>query len=322
MTPKLKIGLALGSGSARGMAHIGVIRAMEQLGVKPDIICGSSVGSLIGAAYTIGKMDELGSWISELSTGDILRYMDIRLAAGGGFAHGQKLMDHLRETMGEHQIESLPLQFAAVATDLHSGREIWLKEGSIWDAVRASIALPGILTPVAYRHHWLVDGGLVNPVPVSVCRAMGADIIIAVNLNGDLVGRHTVAQKSVHENTVSPLQSPSESSEDTETPEQAEANFLSQLSNSIKDKTQPLLDQWRKPSDTLPGIFDVIAGSINIMQDRITRSRLAGEPADILISPRLAHIGLLEFERANDAIEEGGNAVRRQIDQLRELITE
>lgn len=316
--PRPIIGLALGSGSARGLAHMGILDELDKLGVQPDIICGSSVGSLVGAASVLGKTSELIDWVKELSTGDILHYMDIRLAAGGGFAHGQKLMSHLSESFGNPSIEELKPRFAAVATDLGSGREIWLQEGPIWDAVRASIALPGMLTPVAHEQHWLVDGGLVNPVPVSVCRALGAEVILAVNLNGSLLGRRIPAVE---------LQSPNQNSDDANSrhgsAEQAEADFLARVSSSIKERAQPLLEQWLNRDDSgsnnIPGIFDVIAGSINIMQDRITRSRLAGEPADIVFSPRLAGVGLLEFERADECITEGRACVQRHRKEIQDV---
>jgi NTE family protein len=299
-----KIGLALGSGSARGMAHLGVIDQLRELGIEPDIICGSSVGALIGAVSLLGKGDEFARWITALSAGDILHYMDIRLATTGGFAHGGKLMQYLRESLGETRIEELDKRFAAVATDLKSGREIWLQSGSIWDAVRASIALPGIMTPVLSDGIWLVDGGLVNPVPVSVCRAMGADIIIAVNLNGDLVGRHLQAgsrKRAASAPEQMPVDNPQE-------------GLLDRWTNNIREKAQPLLQQWLGSDQSTPGVFDVMASSINIMQDRITRSRLAGEPADYLLNPCLGHIGLLEFNRAPEAIREGRQCVERHFE--------
>jgi NTE family protein len=306
-----KIGLAIGSGSARGMAHLGVIERLGEIGVKADIICGSSIGALAGAIHLLGKTDTFTDWISELSTGDMLRYMDISFGASGGFAHGGKLFDYLRDTMGQINIEELSCPYAAVATDLKTGKEIWLREGSIWDAIRASIALPGIMTPVPYGRHWLVDGGLVNPVPVSVCRAMGADFTIAINLNGDLLGRH-------FDPVEVPLARPA--AEDLELGKKIDSSLFDRLSSNIKGKAQPLLQQWLARGETHPGVFDVMASSINIMQDRITRSRLAGEPADIMLSPRLSHIGLLEFDRAAEAIEEGRKCVDRHLPILQDIM--
>jgi NTE family protein len=220
-----------------------------------------------------------------------VKYFDIRLVVGGGFVEGKWLMDFLRSRFGDTTIEQLPKPFGAVATDLRSGREVWLRSGPLWDAVRASIALPGFITPVRMGDQWLVDGGLVNPVPVSLCRAMGADWVIAVNLNGDIVGRHFNDAR----NTSGPSRQTS-----------TEKRLLDKLTIRLKQRVK---------SGT-PGLFDVLAGSINIMQDRITASRLADHPPEVLISPRLAHIGLLEFDRAAEAIEEGRQAVRRTLREL------
>lgn len=306
-----KIGLALGSGSARGMAHLGVIARLQELGIEPDIVCGSSIGALIGAVGLLGKSAEFTAWITALSRGDILHYMDIRLATAGGFAHGGHLMQYLRESMGETLIEDLDRRFAAVATDLKTGREIWLQSGSIWDAVRASIAVPGIMTPVRVGNSWLVDGGLVNPVPVSVCRALGADVIIAVNLNGDLVGRHLQLTPG---NRTAPATQPSTAQ--TGPSMEGSEGLLDRWTNNIREKAQPLLQQWMSSGPSAPGVFEVMASAINIMQDRITRSRLAGEPADFVLNPRLAHIGLLEFDRAQEAISEGRLCVERHLELL------
>jgi NTE family protein len=306
-----KLGLALGSGSARGLAHIGILKQLGQLGIRPDIICGSSAGSLIGAVSVLGKTQELSDWIQQLSKADILRYMDIKLVASGGFANGNNLIEHLEQTFGNPLIESLHPRFAAVATDLRTGREIWLQSGPIWEAVRASIAFPGLFTPVALRHYWLVDGGLVNPVPVSICRAMGADVIIAVNLNGNLVGRAANSRPQGNNRS-----SPHPAKEEEQDPA-----LLNRLSSNIKEKVQPLLDHWlNRDKDDVPAIFDVLAGSVNIMQDRITRSRLAGEPADVVLTPRLMDVGLMEFSRSAECISEGEACVNRNENEILDAI--
>ena len=200
-----KIALALGSGSARGMAHIGVIQRLGELGIQPDIICGTSIGSVIAGCYLTGKLENFTDWIQSLSTTQVLHYMSVSLTATGGVAHATRLIEFFINEYGNPDIEDLNMPFAAVATDLMRGREVWLQRGPLWDAVRASMAIPGILTPVAFGNSWLVDGGLVNPVPVSVCRALGADIIIGVDLNSDLVGRQKVltdAKAPANEETI------------------------------------------------------------------------------------------------------------------------
>lgn len=312
LTQKVRIGLALGSGSARGLAHIGVIRALRKYDLQPDIICGTSVGAFMGAAAAHDCLDGVATWLSELSTLDMVRYLDIRLRAGSGIADGDRFMAFLRAEFGDPDIEDLSLPFAAVATELHTGREVWLQHGSIWDAARASMALPGMLTPVLRAGRWLVDGGLVNPVPVSVCRALGADVIIAVNLNSDLIGR----QFALQQRATTTEQSASVEAQPQPPPADAAANpatqnLLAKLSLSIKGRASPLIEQWMSPSAETPGLFGVVASSINIMQDRITRSRLAGEPADIVLTPRLNDVGMLEFSRAKEVITEGEQCVAR-----------
>ncbi|HSH84615.1 MAG TPA: patatin-like phospholipase RssA [Guyparkeria sp.] len=287
----LEIGLALGSGAARGWAHIGVIHALEEVGIRPAVVAGCSIGSLVGAGYVSGSLDALEHWARGIRSWDVMRLLDIRL--GGGLIEGDSLMRALEQQIRLVEIESLELPFAAVATDLVSGREVWLREGSLMDAVRASIAVPGLMSPVQRGRQWLVDGGLTDPVPVSLCRALGAEVVIAVNLNSDLVGRH-----------VSDLRGAAH----------RYSGNGSGLRRWFDDVDERFLDgrvgKWLEKHNGAPkpGVLDVMAGSINIMQDRITRSRMAGDPPELLISPRLSHIGLLEFERAGEAIDKGYNA--------------
>jgi NTE family protein len=304
---KPRIGLALGSGSARGMAHIGIIQQLERLGIKPDIVCGTSAGALIGATYVSGHLQDFADWALQLKPADIIHYMNIRLSTnGGGLADASRLINHFRKHYGDLQIENLSIPYAAVATNLNTGQEIWLQKGDLWDSVRASIALPGLLSPKSLENHYLVDGGLVNPVPVSLCRALGADIIIAVNLNGDLIGRHFDEPRPRNK----PENKPATPPPLLATPAaEGDDNFFARLSNNLWDRTAPLISEWFDSHDDSPSLANVIASAINIMQDRITRSRLAGEPADVVLSPRLSHIGLMEFNRADEAIEEGRRCV-------------
>ena len=294
---RLKIGLALGSGSARGWSHIGVIRALERAGYPPDIVCGTSIGALVGAAYADGQIDRLEAWVRGLTWQSVLGLLD--LSFNGGLIQGEKLLAFFRSHFQDKSIEALGLSFGAVATELMSGRELWLREGSVIDAVRASMALPGLLTPAQQGGRLLVDGGLVNPVPVSLCRAMGADIVVAVDLNWDLMGRHLV--------------------EADEAAEPAPSGPL----GSLLDKLPLGLGRLRSgpaSANALPSIFDVLAVSINIMQMRITRSRLAGEPADVLVRPHLSDVALMDFHRAAQAIDEGERAAQEVIDELSRLV--
>lgn len=300
-TVTLRIGLALGSGSARGWAHIGVLEALAQQGIRPDIVAGASIGALVGAAYCGGELEELKSWALSLGRLDVMRMLDWSMS-GSGLLHGRRALTLFNERLGSRPIETFSPRFAAVATDLGTGREIWLTQGAVFDAVRASIALPGLFTPVQSEGRWLVDGGLVNPVPVSVCRAMGADVVIAVNLNGDILTRR---QRS----------SPLPSTETKAVPEPATPLPVWNPRAWISF----FRDEHATGESPPPGLFDVTATSINIMQDRITRSRMAGDPPDWQIAPRLGHIGLMEFYRAQEAIEQGRAATERVGDELRRL---
>jgi len=298
-----RVGLALGGGAARGWAHIGVLRELERLGIVPDVVCGTSAGALVGAIYLCGEIDWFEEWLRGLGRREFVRYLDVALLGGGGLVEGKRLMDFLRGRLGDPAIETLPKPFAAVAAELATGRELWLREGPVLAAVRASIALPGLFTPVTRDGTWLVDGGLVNPVPVSVCRALGAEVVIAVNVNSDLLGRHQ-----------QPARRPGEAQ-----PSAEGGTFLERLAAEVRGRTAELAAPFFGP-DGAPGLLDVMAGAVNIMQERITRSRMAGDPPEVLLEPRLAHLGLLEFDRAEEAIEEGRRCAERASGPLTELL--
>lgn len=306
-----RIGLALGGGAARGWAHVGVIRALREAGVEADIIAGTSVGAIVGAMLGSGHLDAFEQWVRALNRRDVLTYLDFAIG-DGGFIQGRRLMARFHETFGAVDFSDLDRALGVVATDLYSGQERWLREGDLATAVRASMALPGVFTPVRIDGEWLVDGGLVNPVPVSLCHAMGADRVIAVNLSGGLVGRRiqapvrqtdagdpgnadaASADAAAHDGTASP------------------SAWWHRLSSGFRDSADALQAQFQRGTqDSAPGVFDVIATAVNVMQDRITRSRMAGDPPDLLISPRLAHIGLLELHRGGEAIAEGYDCVAR-----------
>ncbi|WP_454782268.1 patatin-like phospholipase family protein [Legionella sp. WA2022007384] len=309
-----KIGLVLGSGSARGWAHIGVIRELENIGIKPDLVTGSSVGALVGGAYASNNLNEFELWINTLSRVDIIKLFDMRMT-GGGFLQGKLLMNAIKKYIGDPNIEELKLPFACVATSLLNGKEHWMREGSLLDAVRASIALPGIFSPFPLKHDFMVDGGLVNPVPISLARAMGADYIIAVNLNSDLVGRHFAPH---HEDTITDNDKCPQKSEDAER-DPTITMWASKLKTGFDIKLDSFISSLRKKKPIEPGLFDVLASSINIMQDRITCSRIAEDPPDVLITPKLHHIGLMEFDRAHESIYEGRKATHRVIEELKRL---
>ena len=291
-TAKARIALALGSGSARGWAHIGVIRALEKAGVRPDIVCGTSIGALVGAAYAAGELDRLEGWVLKLNFGEVVGFMDVGLS--GGVLKGDRVMAAFRRHVNDRSIEALAMPFAAVATSLRTGAEVWLREGSMLDAVRASIALPGLFAPMRYQGDLLVDGGLCNPVPVSLARAMGANVVIAVDLGSDVLGRRF---------RVAP---------DADAPARSGQKWMRELQASLRALAPG------KPLDELPmpSMADVLAACMDIVNVRIARSRMAGEPPEVVVAPRLAQLRLLDFHRAKEAIDEGQRAVERAAQNL------
>ena len=313
---KPTIGLALGSGAARGWAHIGVIRELTDMGIRPDIIAGASVGAVVGGAFASGHLDAFEKWISALGRVDIIRLLDAKMT-GGGFLQGANLMEAIEKQIGNPNIEDLEIPFACVATELGTGREVWLHEGSMLDAFRGSLALPGLFAPYRYgEDRLLVDGGLVNPVPVSLARAMGADFVIAVNLNGDLVGHHFWHW--------TPEEGADDESSDRELAEIEDkdtviAKWAAKMKAGMGVRLDAYISSLRKKETPDPGLFDVIVGAIDIMQDRLTRSRMAGEPPDVHIKPRLSHIGLMDFDKADVCIAEGREAAKRQKEELEGL---
>ena len=295
MPRKLRLGLALGAGSARGWAHIGVIRALEERGVKPDLVCGTSVGALVGAAYASGELDRLEQWVTGLAWTTVVRLMD--LTWRGGLIRGTRLFTLFRTILEDRDISQLPLTYGAVATELHSGRELWLRQGNVLEAVRASCAMPGLFAPVVRDGIVLVDGGLVNPVPVSMCRALGAELVLAVDLSWGKLGPYRRGK----EREVAPREVPGWL-------ERVRPEWL-RRNKSGKDEIT-----------TIPSIFDVFMTSLDIVEMRVARSRLAGEPADVLITPLLPDFATMDFHRAKEAIEEGRAAVERMGPLLKQVL--
>ena len=285
-----RIGIALGSGSARGWAHIGVLRALHDAGIEPDLVCGTSMGAFVGAAYASGDLDKLQGWATGLSRRDVLGFFDVGFV--GGLIKGERLLNFASTTFLDGEFADLDRPFACVATDLATGREIWLKEGRVADAVRASIALPGLFAPHLLGDRHLVDGGLVNPVPVSLCRALGADIVIAVDLGMDVVNQRYRKAEAVA----------------------GQGSGWRRRIGRWLGKEEPVDDIFR------PSLAAVLTNSIAIMQGRISRSRLAGEPADVLIAPRLGQLGLLDYHLAEEAIAVGRNATEHMLPLLRSFL--
>ena len=303
------IGLALGAGIARGWAHIGVLQRLEEAGLRPDIICGTSIGALVGGVYSAGRMEVLDNWARELTRGRMVRYLDLAFGSGG-LIGGKKLVRRLEEDCGDIRIEEMSTRFAAVTTELATGHEIWVRNGPLVPALTASYALPGIFPPVKIEGRWLVDGAMVNPVPVSVCRALGARLVVAVNLNGDVFGKNNLAAELIDEDLHF-------------------GDLLERIRENPSKALNPttmMIRQIFGRDEGAPSVFSVMMSSINIVQDRLNRSRMAGDPADVSVEPRLGHIGLLEFDRAEEAIAEGRAAAERalldRVGRLREDLDE
>ncbi len=317
---KLKIGLALGSGSSRGWSHIGVINALTKHGIEPDIVCGTSIGALVGASYVNGRLDRLEKWATSLTKFESAKLYEINSTLNG-FVNTRRLHILMKDLVADEStlIEDLPRKYASIATDLGSGREIWLKKGSVLEAVWSSISLPGLFPAVRKNDKWLVDGGLVNPVPVSTCRALGAELVIAVNLNGDIVGKHT--RKNHLENSTSEVskQKTKQMEENQHKNGNGSQGFVNKFASLVEGYT-PSFFSTKKDKESSPSLFETIASSVNITQDRITKSRMVGDPPEIIISPRLAHIGIIELYRAKEAIAEGENCVNRMMPEIRRVL--
>ncbi|MCH6587979.1 MAG: patatin-like phospholipase family protein [Proteobacteria bacterium] len=301
--PRPKIGLALGSGVARGWAHLGVLRALERYGFGPDVVAGTSIGAMVGGAYLAGHAETLEDWARALNKVRIISYLDFRVRSGGMIG-GRHLVQAMQEHLGDTTIEALRRPFVAVATDLVTGHEVWLRKGNLIEAIRTSFSLPGVFPPVRMNGRWMVDGALVNPVPVSICQALGAQMVIAVNVNADIIGKSRRGDQDV--------------------PSIAGFDLLQELeagkTMAPESKLGALTRRVFRREPSQPSLFGVMISALGIVQDRITRSRLAGEPPDVHITPRLGHIGLFEFDRADEIIDEGEAAVERALPDLRDAL--
>ena len=279
-----KIGLALGSGGARGWTQIGVIEALTSFGIIPDIVCGTSIGALVGAAFVTGKLAALKTKVESFSRREVAAMFDLHLSSGG-LIEGRRIESFLDELGISGSIESLDIRFGTVATELRSGREIWLQKGPIGRAVRASIGIPGILSPAKYEDDgWLVDGGLVNSVPTSLARALGADIVIAVRVNSYAIESWIGRDGDDDSGASAPV-----------------LKVPQWLSNAVS----PILERVFRAAPEYPSYFEVLSNSLDIMEDRITRMRLAGDPPDVLLRPVLTDYSWLDFHRAKEAIAAG-----------------
>jgi len=283
---KPRIGFALGSGGARGWCHIGALRAMEDMEIWPDAIAGCSMGALVGAAYAAGRLDELEEWARKLTRRSVLGLIDVRLT-GGGVVGGAEILNMLQTIGLPERIEDLPIPFVAVAADIQTGREIWLREGPLAQAIRASISIPGVFSPEKLDEHWLIDGGVVNPIPVSAARALDADVVIAVNPDGRM---NSGFWKPGTPRPTMPTWS----------------DLLPDLPESLRS-LWPALSPAEKENP--PAYLELVLTAIDIMSEQIRRSRLAGDAPHVLLNAYLTSLNALDFHRAEEAIAEGQRIV-------------
>ncbi len=324
----MKIGLALGAGAARGWTHIGIIEALEKLGVKIDIVAGCSIGAYVGAAYASGKLDGLKEWACSLSDWQVLALMGVGLRRGG-IASGQKVFDKLATEFCVETYEDMLKPFASVATDLYTGREVVFNSGPIGDTIQASCAIPALFAPVAHGDRWLVDGAVVNPVPVNLCRQLGADFVIAVNLNADfrplklekLRHDHEENQRKTEDfftksqNVLKQWFTPDSKSEEKDTESNSDESLASDVIEKVEEELIEVPPKVNKRNP--PGIMSVMSSSLEILQGRVTRSRLAGDPPDILIEPQLTDVGIMEFHRAEELCVKGEETIGRLAEQIK-----
>ncbi len=299
-----KIGIALGSGVARGWSHIGVLRALKAKGIVPDAVVGTSIGAVVGAAHVTNSLDILEKWALSLSKVNFFRFLDFKLRGSGLFG-GKKLHELMVKNFGNTEISDLKTPFMAIGCELMTGHEIWLREGPLIDAVQASFALPGVFEPFCHQGRWLVDGALVNPVPVSACRALGAELVIAVNLSEDIYGRARAQREG--------LVGTGQYGVFTE--------FMKAETFTSNPISQALMRKLLATKEDSPSIFANMVASLNIVQNRLSRSRLAGDPPDIMITPRAGHIGLMEFHRSEELIEIGKKACMEEYDTILDALT-
>ena len=299
--PPLSIGLALSGGAARGFAHIGVIRTLLAHGLKPDVITGTSIGAIVGGVYAAGFLDPFEAWARALSRRRVFGYLDFSLA-GSGLIGGDRLFTQLEESLGDITFEQLPIRVAAVATELRTSHEIWLTRGRVVDAVRASAALPGIFPPSRLGGRWLMDGALVNPLPISATRALGARLVIAVNVNADNFGRGTIIQDHG-----------SDADDDLR-------HKTAKTSRGLRGHAERLVSRKFFGTSDRPGLSTVMIEAFQVLQDRVTRARLAGDPPDVLISPRLNRVGVFDFHRAAESIALGAEAAEKALPAITEAV--
>lgn len=322
-----RVTLSLGSGGARGYAHIGVIEVLQEWGIEIVGVAGTSMGAVVGGLHAAGGLDDFTTWATSLRRYDVLRLLDASLTAPGAI-RAEKIMARVRDLVGDVQIEQLPIPFTAVATDLLARKPVWFQHGALDMAIRASISIPGVFTPVVLNGRLLVDGGLVDPVPISPMASVRSDAIVAVDLGGKRAGHASSAPveesadpRPIEEwaerfrrgasqlfdrELVRSLLSRSESIETTEPA--ATIEMIGDGTSADTSADTAVVAPAVAPFETLPvglGKFDVMAQSIETMQALLTGFRLAGHPPDLVVTVPFDACGTLDFHRASEMIDLG-----------------
>ncbi len=306
-----KLGVALGSGGARGWAHIGVLQALARAEIPVHCVAGTSIGALVGGVYAAGGLNDLATFARDLTWRDVVSYFDV-VFPRSGLLDGNRIYELLSEQTRNLLIEEAPIPFACVATDLGAGTEVHLRSGSLVDAIRASISIPGVFTPFPKDGVYLTDGGILNPVPVNLLAELGAEVTLAVNLN---------ARGS--------LPAPEPAAPEEELPEAAETapTLLQRLrqtyaswQESLQSTVQTKLETWLPSPTAEPTIFETIGATLNLMEQQITRARLAECPPDFLLEPALHTVGIFDFHCAADLIRAGYRATQTVLPLLRDRL--
>lgn len=310
MNPRKTVGLVLGSGSSRGWAHIGAIEALEEENIPIDYIAGCSIGSYVGALYASGGLKSLKAFVLKMDGKKVFSYFDVVLPRSGLLDATKKINELFSIHTSASQFSDLKIPVMMVATDLETGEKVILKSGKLLDALRATMSVPGLFAPARVKNRWLVDGGLVDPVPVGVLRAAASDVVIAVDLNCGLDSRKMCDKK------IDPEVAPDESRFFNSELMKKLLNYYESAEASFTTKLNELL---KKESGT-PDIIETVMTSINIMQNRITRINLAVDPPDILIQPRLGDLKMMDFDQVERTIEEGYIGIKKKIGEIREAV--
>jgi NTE family protein len=316
MLSRKKVGLVLGSGSSRGWAHIGAIEALEESQVPIDFIVGCSVGSYVGALYACGSLKSLKEFVLRMNGRKVFSYFDVVFPRSGLLDGSRKVKELFSMHTSVERFEDLKLPVAMVATDLKRGYKVVLASGDIMKALQATMSIPGLFAPVRIGTRWLVDGGLIDPVPVGVAKAMAADVVIAVDLNSGLISRRVVHKQAQLAEKTAPEETLSQEPEYKHELLKKIYDYYDSAEASFRTKINELFSR----EEEIPDIIDTVLTSINIMQERITRVNLAVEPPDILVQPRLADLKMMDFDRVDYTIEEGYLGMMERIEDIKALL--